>query len=301
MNKRARTLDEWLDVIDQSGEIFGASVAKLEAFTPRPSDVFISPFGKSGTTWLQQITHGLRSRGDMAFEEITEVTPWIELADAFHWDLTADHEFSPRIFKSHLDYKGIPKGGKYIVSFRNPLTQILSFYRFMENWWFEEGAVSLDEFAHQITLKEPATSGYFFHLGTWLAQRKNPNVLLLTYEGMLADFDGWLTNIAEFINIDLDDELRQIVTKQSSRAFMLEHGTQFDEHLNAQRFEALGLTKANPTTSKVTIGTPNTDRYRISDSLTEKMTAAWTATIGKDHGLQNYEELRKMIEAEVKN
>ena len=95
----------------------------------------------------------------MSFDEITEVTPWIELADAFGWDLTAHHKFSPRIFKSHMDFACIPKGGKYIVSFRNPLTQIVSFYRFMENWWFQETAVSLEEFAYEITLKEPESSG----------------------------------------------------------------------------------------------------------------------------------------------
>lgn len=296
---RAQNLDEWVEVSKKTGEIFAASMEKLEDFAPRASDVFISPFGKSGTTWLQQITHGLRSHGDMSFEEITEVTPWIEIADAFGWDLSADHSFSPRIFKSHMDYASIPKGGKYIVSFRNPLTQIVSFYRFMENWWFEEGAVSLEEFAHEITLKDPAASGYFFHLGTWIAQHENPNVLLLTYEGMLADFDSCLNRIAQFLKIDLDDELRRIITKQSSRAFMLEHRTQFDEHLNAQRFEALGLTAANPTTSKVTKGTPNTDRYYVSDILRKKMEATWTATIGEEHGIATYRDLRKRIERAI--
>jgi hypothetical protein len=45
------------------------------AFQPRPSDIFISPYAKCGTTWLQQIVHGLRTRGSMDFEEITSVTP----------------------------------------------------------------------------------------------------------------------------------------------------------------------------------------------------------------------------------
>ena len=31
----------------------------------RPTDIVISPFGKSGTTWTQQIVHTLRTRGDM--------------------------------------------------------------------------------------------------------------------------------------------------------------------------------------------------------------------------------------------
>jgi hypothetical protein len=43
-------------------------VARGLAFQLRPSDVVISPFGKCGTTWLQQIVHGLRTRGDMDFD-----------------------------------------------------------------------------------------------------------------------------------------------------------------------------------------------------------------------------------------
>ena len=46
------------------------------AFQPRPSDIVIAPFAKCGTTWLQQIAHGLRTRGSMDFEEISNVTPW---------------------------------------------------------------------------------------------------------------------------------------------------------------------------------------------------------------------------------
>lgn len=50
------------------------------AFSPTPSDVIISPFGKYGTTWLQQVCHDLRTRGDMDFDDISRVVPWLETA-----------------------------------------------------------------------------------------------------------------------------------------------------------------------------------------------------------------------------
>ena len=54
------------------------------AFQPKPTDVFITPYSKSGTTWLQQIVHCLRSRGDMDFDDISRVVPWLEVARSWH-------------------------------------------------------------------------------------------------------------------------------------------------------------------------------------------------------------------------
>ena len=50
------------------------------------TDVFIATYPKCGTTLLQQMLHTLRTRGDMSFDEITEVVPWFESA----WDIGID-------------------------------------------------------------------------------------------------------------------------------------------------------------------------------------------------------------------
>ena len=55
--------------------------AAIAGFRARPDDVIISPFGKCGTTWLQQTFHTLRTRGDMDFDDISRVVPWIETVD----------------------------------------------------------------------------------------------------------------------------------------------------------------------------------------------------------------------------
>ena len=41
------------------------------AFKPRASDVIIAPYGKSGTTWTQQIVHTLRTGGDIDHDDIS--------------------------------------------------------------------------------------------------------------------------------------------------------------------------------------------------------------------------------------
>ena len=71
-------------------------IAKGLNFKPRPSDVLIVTPPKCGTTWMQQIVHQLRTGGDMAFHEISEVVPFIEFAHAMHVDLEAEQTKNPR-------------------------------------------------------------------------------------------------------------------------------------------------------------------------------------------------------------
>ena len=133
--KRPTTIEEYLDVSSKFGTEEGFE--KGLAFQPEPTDIFVTPYSKCGTTWMQQIVHGLRTGGDMDFGEITEVIPWIELAYDLGLDPEAPQKATPRAFKSHLRWDEIPKGGRYIVVMRHPVDAFLSLFRFMEGWFFE--------------------------------------------------------------------------------------------------------------------------------------------------------------------
>src|SRR5689334_3575770 len=47
-------------------------------FEPRPSDIYVASFPKSGTTWVQMICYQLVSGGDMSFRHLSLVSPWLE-------------------------------------------------------------------------------------------------------------------------------------------------------------------------------------------------------------------------------
>ena len=90
--RQATCVGELLALLEN---VFNDQNTNFDEFKQRPDDIIISPFAKSGTTWLQQSLHGIRSRGDMNFSEITDVSPWLEAAKIGDWKLKAEHALQP--------------------------------------------------------------------------------------------------------------------------------------------------------------------------------------------------------------
>jgi len=221
------------------GQIFDRKlIAKGLALKLRPTDVVVTPWGKSGTTWTQQIVHTLRTRGDMDFDDISRVVPWIEMSPLLGIDLDAEQRANPRAFKSHLPAHLVPKGGRYINVVRNPADVLVSNFKFMEGWFFEPGSIDIAELAHKTFLK---TNDYYKHLQSWWPRRHDPDVLFLAYELMLKDSRTSITRIANFIDVPLDDELLALTLEHSSIEFMLEHKDRYDDALMRELSERDGL------------------------------------------------------------
>jgi hypothetical protein len=226
--RRARNMAEMVE-ISARGTNMKESIASIAAYQPRPSDIIISPAGKCGTTLLQQTFHTLRSRGDMAFDDISRVVPWIETAKSLAIDINAEQIAEPRGFKSHLSWDHVPKGAKYIVSLRDPQDAFESGYRFMEGWYFEPGTISYEEFFERNKSGRTKGLDHWSHLVSWWKQRDNPSVLLVSYEHMVEDPELLIRRMARCCDIPLDDELLALTLEHSSRPFMLEHKDRFDD------------------------------------------------------------------------
>lgn len=287
--KRAESLQELGEIQSKlfTAEDFGKGL-KLKL---RDNDVVISPFGKSGTTWLQQIVHTLRTRGDMDFDDISRVVPWIETSPGLGIDLDAEQKANPRAFKSHLDYETIPKGGKYIVSIRNPEDALNSMYKFMEGWFIEPGAISFEDFAQQRYI---VSEGYWKHLASWWKHRNDKNVLLLSYEQMTQDPDALIRRVAEFIDVPLDEELLAITLEHSSLAYMLKYKDRFDDAL----MRALSETKANipkgSDSSKVRKG--QIGERTMPENIQAELNDKWQKLIEEPFGFTTYADLIAELE-----
>lgn len=289
-NKRAESIPE-LDKL-MASLLSKEDVAKGLALQLRPDDVVITPFAKSGTTWLQQMVHCLRTRGDMDFDDISRVVPWIESSPALGIDLDAEQRANPRAFKSHLEYEPIPKGGKYINSVRNPGDALYSMYKFMEGWFLEPGAVNLDEFARERFIKSGA---YWRHLKSWWAQRQEPTVLFLAYEHMQKDLPGTIKRVAEFIDIPLDDELLELTLEHASFAYMSAHQDRFDD---------IGMRKLSETRCKLPSGSDSTkvregkvgERKKLSAEIIAELDEVWHQEIELPLGFKDYASLIAALE-----
>ena len=281
--RRARSLAE---LGEKLGGMFDDDVrAKGLATELRPTDIVVTPYGKSGTTWTQQIVHTLRTRGDMEFDDISRVVPWLEVSAALGIDLNAEQKANPRAFKSHLAWDDMPRGGKYINVVREPAAAAISLFRFQEGWFLEPGAMTADEFVMGTFV---ASRAYFQHLKSWWARRNDADVLFLVYEEMLADPAAAIQQIASFMGIDLDAELLALTLRHTSREFMLQHQDKFDDSMLRQLSEDVADLPRGSASAKVTSGSSTS---LLSDNTLEAIALVWQEEITTSLGFDTYQDL----------
>jgi len=291
---RATTLEALGDLMGSMTT--AAGIARGLGLHLQATDIVITPFGKSGTTWLQQMAHTLRTRGDMDFDDISRVCPWIETSTDLGIDLELEQKARPRVFKSHLDANRVPQGGRYINACRDPGDAAYSMYRFMEGWFLEPGAVSLDDFVRGIFIARGLSPGaggadYWTHLLSWWARRNDPDVLFMAYEHMKADLAGTIRKVAQFMGIPLDEELLAITTEHASLAFMQRHQDRFDDRLMRDRSVAMAGLPTDSQTSKVRTGQAGEARLQLGPEVAAELDAVWRQRITPVLGFASYADM----------
>ena len=262
------------------------------AYKPDPSDVFIVTPPKCGTTWMQQIIHGLRTRGSMDFDEITRVVPWINMAHDSGIDIYAPQVAHPRAFKTHSTLDEVPKGGKYICIVRDPHDALLSHYHFFEGFFFEKGSIDIETFAREFYIPRRAI---FNHITALWERRKDGNVLPLCYENMRTNLPEIVEHIARFIGIALDNELREIVLKQADIKFMLAHENQFEDHIIRKARSAAMKLPVDGQLSKVRDGQAGSAKLLLPEHIKQELDEIWQNEITPKTGLRSYEDLRNEL------
>ena len=268
-------------------------------FKSRPTDVVISTSAKSGTTWVSQICHQLRtgaSGGHMDFKEITEVVPYVDVALDLGLNCDDDQVAVPRVFKSHMNAGAWDRPGKFITVMRHPYDVALSHFKFLRGWMFEPDTISPNVFIQQVWLRSsgwPSTEAEdapnFRFCMSWWCRRHEDNVLIVFYEDMKENLEREVRRIAEFIGVTDPDAIR-VAVERSTYQYMYDHRTQFDDGLvKSKRNKAMGLSAdAGSSHGKVASGGGN--RHLLSATTRSLMDQAWKKICQPLTDAENYDE-----------
>jgi len=198
---------------------------------PRPDDIFVVTYPRSGTTWVQMILYQLFTDGEMDFAHIQEWSPYYE--DWIIDDRSFEHLPSPRVFKSHLKYKRVPKVPcKYIYVVRNGKDVALSLFHFSRtnhilSLTHRNFMGDFGEF-FELFLKGKVVGSWFKHVSQWWENRQNLNVLFLTYEELTSNREQAIRKIIDFCGKEVEPETFSRIVERSSFAFMKQHEDKFD-------------------------------------------------------------------------
>ncbi|MEZ5557853.1 MAG: sulfotransferase domain-containing protein [Pseudomonadales bacterium] len=201
-------------------------------FEHRPGDIVISTSYKAGTTWMQTIVGNLLyPHGDLP-APATQLSPWLEERTVPLELLLNQYaaETGTRFIKTHLALDGLPfrEDVRYVVVARDPRDVFMSLLNHWGNHTSEyfarinavpgrvgEPFPPCGHDVHEVW-RDWISRGWFdwesegypywgnmHHSATWWAFRHLPNVTLVHYADLLADLDGQMRALADFLEIEV--------------------------------------------------------------------------------------------------
>jgi hypothetical protein len=191
-------------------------------FGERDSDIYIVTYPKSGTTLMQMLLYQLTTDGNMDFDHIYDVSPWIK-NDSFLGNKPKDLP-SPRLIKSHDKYRDFPADikGKFIFVHREGKDCAVS------NWHqeinYRTTTLNFDEYLLEFINKD---YNWFVYTMDWMENKNNLPILYLRYEDLINDFNTCLSKIIKFLELDKSQVDVNRVYERTRIEFMKAHESKF--------------------------------------------------------------------------
>jgi hypothetical protein len=294
---RARSMEQYGAMM---GEAMAGDRPNFRPHEPQPGDVYITCWAKSGTTFMQQMFHQMRTGatgGDMDFDDISRVVPWDDAALMANFDMTAPQVAAPRGFKSHREYERLPAGGRYVVTLRDPKETFVSFYRFLNGWHFEKDAMAMEAFMPMWMSGGPGGCDYATHLLSWYGRRHEADSLIMTYKWAVKNREQTLQRLAVLCGIELTPQITALVMERTTREYMSDHEDRFDDAMMCKVLEErCGVAAASDSTKVQKAGS---SASALPQGIADQIDAIWAEKIAPVTGHADFAALAAEVDAQM--
>lgn len=215
-------------------------------FKFRDDDIIISTYGKSGTTWVQQIVAQLLFNGEEGLE-VAEMSPWLDLRIPPKQEKlpVVEAQTHRRFLKTHLPVDALvfSEKAKYIYVGRDGRDVVWSLYNHHATAnasWYEALNETPGRIGSPIEPPPSSITQYFNHwldkngypfwpfwenVRSWWAIRRLPNVHLVHFANLKADLSNEIRRIAEFIETPIHEKKWNSIVHHCGFDYMKEHAT----------------------------------------------------------------------------
>ena len=205
----------------------------LADFGESDDDIVVSTYSKSGTTWMQMILYQLTTAGEMGFDHIFDISPWVYYSALR--EVPPAQTPQPRILKSHDAYSRFAGGrrGRFVFVVRDGRDVCLSQFHHRRDFKRFDGNFEqhFDEFLHGTEYN------WFEHVRSWLENSAGLPITYVRYEDLKRDFPATVRRVAADCGIDVTETIMARVVERCSFEFMKLHEARFaprNEHFTGQ-------------------------------------------------------------------
>jgi len=222
------------DIFKYRGRIFNcySSPGVLDEtcnFTFLPTDIIVSTYARSGTTFTQEIVWQIKNCKNILKGEKVDKTldrfPFIEYNYKLHpeitisfCDLLDSQRNNPyRLIKTHVPYEFIKDSvekvnPKFIVTMRNAKDCLVSNYEFFKYFGTHPYQGTFDEYFLTFLNDKSISGSYFDNNLDWWQIRHRDNVLILFYEDLVKNLEENVKKIANFLGETLSvDDINKVM------------------------------------------------------------------------------------------
>ena len=210
-------------------------------FKFRDDDIVIGTYAKSGTTWTQQIVSQLIFNGAEGIN-VPEASPWLDLRIPPKEVKLPEVEAQKhrRFVKTHLPVDALvfSPNAKYIYIGRDGRDVVWSMYNHHSNFVaatydvlnntpgrvgppLDPPPADVRQYFNDWLEKDGYPFWSFWeNIRTWWEIRHLPNVMLLHFSDLKADMPGQIRRIAQFLEIEIDEEKWPAILEHCSFDYM---------------------------------------------------------------------------------